>query len=127
MEELSKKEIALNNSGATREAAYRAYADALSATTIKYDRDGESMGAHPDYQTRIKAADSISRLNGDMKADGSVTVQTINISVGKEEIKALLNMASDVREQLSQLKVSGKQTGEVIDVQARLAIDESSS
>lgn len=118
IEILGKKEIALNKAGATREAAYKAYVEALSATVVKYDRDGECLGENIDHATRIKAADSISRLNGDMKDVLTVDNRVVNISgVSDEVVKGLMDMVRDVSEQLAQLNGSGRQTGEIIDVQ----------
>lgn len=117
IEILSKKEAALVKAGATREAAYRAYVEGLTATTVKYDRDGDCIGEHPDYATRIKAADSISRLNGDLKETPLVDNRVVNISgVSEEVINKLMGIVKDVDSQLKELRGSGRQTGEIIDV-----------
>lgn len=115
-EKLTKKQIALNTAGATRELAYKTYVEAAtSAVIVKYDRDGECLGEQIDYATRIKAADSISRLNGDMKDEVAIG-GTVIINIGSGAIEQLLHMVKDVSEQLRALKVDGRQTGEIIDV-----------
>ena len=117
-ENLSKKEIALNKAGATRERAYKAYVEALGATITKYDREGDVLGVEPDFPTRIKAADSISRLNGDMKEGVLVDNRQINIgTITVESMSILINTVKDVNEQLRLLPISGQQTGEIIDVE----------
>lgn len=116
-EQLSKKEKALEKAGATRELAYRTYVEGCNATITKYDRDGDCIGEQPDYATRIKAADSISRLNGDLKDAPLVDARTVTVSgLDTSAIAGLLHMVNDVAEQLASLRQSGRQTGEIIDI-----------
>lgn len=118
IEPLGKKELALNKAGATRENAYNAMVEALKATIVKYDRDGECLGESPDYSTRLKSAELISRLNGDLKDTLTVDNRTVVITgVSADVVKVLTDMVKDVGEQLRALRGNGMQTGEIIDVQ----------
>lgn len=118
-EKLTKRDIALNKAGATRELAYKTYVEACSATIMKYDRDGDCIGEYPDHPTRTKAADSISRLNGDFKEGIVIDNKVVNITgVSTEVMNGLLHMVKDVADQLRLLRSSGKQTGEIIDVES---------
>lgn len=113
----TKKDIALQKAGATREVAYKTMVEGLSATITKYDRDGDSLGEQPDYSTRLKSAELISRLNGDLK-ENVVDNRVVNISgVSAEAMSGLLAMVADVKEQLLALRTSGRQTGEIIDIE----------
>lgn len=112
------KDQAMEKAGATREVAYRAYVEATKAELVHYDRYGDEVGREPDHPTRIKAADSISRLNGDMKDQLVAQPTSLTINITSSELKTLMEMASDVKNQLSSLRTDGHQTGEIIDVVA---------
>lgn len=116
-EKLSKKDLALKTAGATRELAYKTLVEACQATIIKYDRDGEYLGEQADYATRVKAAESISRLNGDLREQVMVGANVTVINIGSDALQGLMIMVKDVAEQLSALRTSGQQTGEIIDIQ----------
>lgn len=116
-DKLSKKDIALAKAGATRELAYRTLVDACSATTVRYDRDGDCIGEQPDYATRVKAAESISRLNGDLKETPLVVIDHKTINISDEAFGQLLHMVKDVSVQLVALRTNGQQTGEIIDIE----------
>lgn len=117
MEELSgKKELALSKAGATRDIAYKAMVEALSAETMVLDKFG---GEHltPDHSSRLKSAELISKLNGDLKTETTIDNRTVNINgLNTEAVTSLLHMVKDVASQLQALRTSGQQTGEIIDV-----------
>lgn len=108
-----KKEVALKKAGATREAAYKVMVEALGAETLVVDKFGDEHRAE-DHGARLKAAEMISKLNGDMK-EVVVDNRTYNtlIQATPEEIKVFMEMVEDVRGQLERLESSGHQTGEV--------------
>lgn len=113
---MGKKELALEKAGATREVAYKTMVDGLEAESMTVDKFGDEHMT-PDHSSRLKAAELISRLNGDLKTETIVDNRTVNISgVGAESIGVLLHMVKDVAEQLRALRSSGQQTGEIIDV-----------
>jgi hypothetical protein len=114
----SKKELSLIAAGATRKVAYEAMVAALDAESMTVDKYGEEhMTA--DHSTRIRAAEMISKLHGDLK-ENLVDNRVVNIamSISPDELKTFMEMVGDVQKQLADLASSGKQTGEVIDVQA---------
>lgn len=116
IETLTKKEVSLIEAGATRKAAYEAMVSALNAKTIALDKFG---GEHesPDHATRIRAAEMISKLHGDLKenvVDNRVVNVALNVTAG--ELATFCDMVKDVQEQLANLSTNGKQTGEVIDI-----------
>lgn len=111
-----RKEKALEKAGATRAIAYKTMVSALEAETMTLDKYGEEHTA-PDHSSRLKAAELISRLNGDLKAETVIDNRVVNIQgVPQEVLTGLLNMVKDVSEQLVALRTSGQQTGEIIDV-----------
>lgn len=114
----SKKEIALKKSGATREASYKTMVNALEANTLIIDKYGEKH-LTPDHTSRLKAAELISRLNGDLKTDTTIDNRTVTINtngIGEQIIKGMMDMVADVTAQLKDLRMNGKQTGEIIDL-----------
>lgn len=116
-EPLTRKEVALVKAGATREVAYKSFVEALGAETMSLDKFGDEHFA-PDHSTRIRAAEMISKLNGDLKAETVVDNRVVNISgVNAEALGGLVQMVSDVKLQLESLRESGRQTGEILDVQ----------
>lgn len=117
-EGMGKKELALVKAGATREASYKTMVDGLSANTITIDKYGDEH-EYPDHNVRLKSAELISKLNGDLKTETtidnrSVTINTDGVSV--EIIKGMMDMVKDVKNQLEALRVNGRQTGDIIDV-----------
>lgn len=63
---MTKKEIAMERAGAGRKVAYQALAEACTATKITIDKYGEEH-TEPDTANRLRAAELISRMNGDLK------------------------------------------------------------
>lgn len=117
-ENLSKKELALTKAGATREASYKTMVDGLSATTLTIDKYGDEH-EHPDHNVRLKSAELISRLNGDLKTETTIDNRSVTINtdgVSTEIIKGMMAMVEDVKNQLDALRVNGRQTGDIIDV-----------
>lgn len=113
---LNKKELALEKSGATREVAYKTMVAALDAESMTVDKFGDEHMT-PDHSSRLKAAELISRLNGDLKTETMVDNRTVNITgVSTEALGTLLHMVKDVAEQLRGLRTGGQQTGEIIDL-----------
>ena len=115
---LSKKEISLLEAGATRKRAYDAMVSALDAQSMSIDKYGEEHFTD-DHATRLRAAELISKLHGDLK-ENEVDNRVVNIAmqISPDELKVFMEMVSDVQKQLADLASSGKQTGEVIDVTA---------
>lgn len=112
----SKKDIALEKAGATRDVAYNTMVKALAAESMTVDKFGDEHMT-PDHSSRLKAAELISRLNGDLRTDVTVDNRTVNINgINAEAITDLLHMVKDVAEQLRGLKAGGQQTGEIIDI-----------
>lgn len=109
-----RKEIALSRAGATREVAYKAIVEGLNSETMVLDKFGNEHYT-PDTTSRLRAAEMISKLNGDLKNDGATTQVSINIGATPDEIKALIDMADDVKRQVASLRTSGRQTGDIID------------
>ena len=110
-----KKELALEKAGATRERAYMTMVAGLEAESMTVDKFGDEHMT-PDHGSRLKAAELISRLNGDLKEQPSIDARSVTINVGAESVTELLNMVADVAQQLRNLKTSGQQTGEILDV-----------
>lgn len=118
VETSDKKTVALTKAGATREIAYTTMVNALTAESMTVDKMGDEHFT-PDHQSRLKAAELISRLNGDLRTDVVVDNRVVNISgVSTEVVTGLLHMVKDVADQLRGLKAGGQQTGEIIDVRA---------
>lgn len=114
----NKKQIALERAGATREASYKAMVEGLSAMSMTVDKFGDEHFTE-DHTARLKSAELISRLNGDLKESPTVDNRTVTITgIGTEAMEALFGMVKDVTEQLVALRNSGQQTGEIIDVDA---------
>ena len=112
----TNKEIALRAAGATREASYKTMVEGLQAESMTVDKFGDEHMT-PDHSSRLKAAELISKLNGDLKDSPTVDNRVVNISIGSEGLEALVEMVRDVGEQLRVLRESGQQTGEIIDVE----------
>lgn len=108
---------AMTKAGASREASYKAIADGLRARKVSVQKDGSTID-EPDHQVRLKAAEMIARMNGDLKADVMVDNRKVTIGmvgVSREAVKGLMEMAEDVKRQIEGLRQSGRQTGEVIE------------
>lgn len=116
---LTRKELALNKAGATREAGAKAIAEALHATKIiQLDKFG-TTAEEPDHAMRLKAEELRARYVGDLKPDNSpvTNVAVVNTTgVTPSMIQGMIDMISSVDFQLRGLKASGSQTGEIIDV-----------
>ncbi len=113
---LPKKEQALIKAGATREVSYKTMVAALDAESMTVDKFG-SEHMTPDHSSRLKAAELISRLNGDLKTETVIDNRVVNISgVSTEVVEGLLHMVKDVADQLRALRDNGCQTGEIIDL-----------
>lgn len=111
-----KKQLALIKAGATREIAYKTMVDGLEAESMTVDKFG-SEHFTPDHSSRLKAAELISRLNGDLKTETTIDNRTVNITgVSNEAVSELLHMVKDVANQLVAIRTNGQQTGEIIDV-----------
>ncbi len=114
----SKKELALEKAGATRQVAYATMVAGLEAESMTVDKFGDEHMT-PDHSSRLKAAELISRLNGDLKTETTIDNRVINIqSIDTTAMGVLVNMVRDMTEQFKMLRVSGQQTGEIIDVRA---------
>lgn len=111
-----KKLAILESAGATREAGAKVIAEAMVATKMTLDKYGEEH-IEADHAMRLRAEELRARETGDIKAEASAANNTqINIFASGDEIKALLEMAKDVKGQLAELRTSGRQTGKVIDI-----------
>ncbi len=117
-ENLSPKDLAMINAGATREASYKAIVSGLTCQKMTVDKFGEEHW-EPDTTNQLRSAEIISRMNGDLKPDTlvdnrSVTVNTNGVS--SAELREFMDMIGSVKQQLLGLKDSGSQTGEIIDI-----------
>lgn len=115
---LSKKDIALKTAGATRELAYNKIVEMTKAQNMTLDKFG---GEHfsEDNTTQLRASEMILKLNGDLKenvVDNRVYNNTVNVSAA--ELKSFTEIVSAMRDEIKNLRVSGRQTGEVIDLVA---------
>lgn len=115
LQPLETKSTQLEKSGATREASYKAIVGGLTATKMTVDKFGIEH-IEDDHTSRLRAAEMIARLNGDLKTDTVIDNRQVTITIGKEDLVPLIDMVKDVNKQLLQLKDSGRQTGEIIDV-----------
>lgn len=112
----NKKEIALEKAGATRDVSYKTMVNALEAESMTVDKYGTEHMT-PDHSSRLKAAELISRLNGDLKTDTVIDNRVVNISgISTEVMTGLLHMVKDVADQLRSLRSNGCQTGEILDI-----------
>jgi len=111
------KEAALVKAGATRERSYDTMVKALDAESVTVDKFGMEHN-FPDHGARLKAAELISKLNGDLKevVVDNRTYNT-NINISPTELKVFTDMVKDVRDQLAQMGAKGLQTGEVVDAE----------
>ena len=110
---------ALSKAGITREKTFLSLYEHLTAVVHEtvYDEKGNPSTVEvPNYPVQEKAQEKILRITGDIKPTEVSAPMLVRIGATPEEVKALIDMAIDVREQLASLSVSGRQTGEVIDV-----------
>ncbi len=116
-EPLTPKEIRMEKAGATREAAYKAVVDGLSAEVMTLDKYGAEHTA-PDNSTRIRSAEMILKMRGDIKPENSVDARVYNtqINITPEELKVFSGIVNSMKEEIKNLRGSGRQTGEIIDV-----------
>lgn len=117
-ENISKKDMALKIAGATRELAYNKIVEMTKAQNMTLDKFG---GEHfsEDNTTQLRASEMILKLNGDLKdnvVDNRVYNNTVNIS--SAELKVFTDIVAGMRDEIKNLRVSGRQTGEIIDVAA---------
>ncbi len=112
-----KKLAAMDRAGATRERAYQAMVEGLSAVNITVDKYGEEHES-PDTSNRLKSAEMIARLHGDLRTDVVVESKTTNLVVTgtASELSELILLVQGVKEDLKARVGSGGQTGEIIDV-----------
>ena len=109
---LSKREITLNKSGATKKVAYEKIVEKLSATSMTLDKFGEEH-ISDDNVAQLKATELILKLHNDIKPDGAVTNVTNNvIVVSSDEMKGYIEESRKLRR-----INANEQTGEIIDVQ----------
>lgn len=113
----TNKEHRMEKAGASREKSYKAMADGLTATkVIALDKFG-TTSEEPDHAMRLKSAELIARINGDLKPDVAVDNRTINVGpVDAGFAREMIEMIKGIKTQLLGLKESGSQTGEIIDV-----------
>lgn len=114
---LDKKQEALENSGATRERAYKTMVEGLTSVITIIDKLGEEHSM-PDTSNRLKSAEMIARLYGDMKNDNVVETKTVELRVSGSvsELAELIRITQEVKEDIATRYGRGGQTGEVIDV-----------
>lgn len=91
------RELKLNKSGATLEAAFKAAAEALQAEKVTYDRYGDEVAREVDHATRLRGSELIGKYWGILK-ESEVKVG-VGVSVGpmsKEEKELIDTYRSSV-------------------------------
>lgn len=117
-DKVSRKEAILIKAGATREAGAKVIAEAMSAYKMTLDKHGDEHH-EPDWAIRLRAEELRARETGDIKPDsvsGPTAVQINLGNINNEVVAELMKMAEDVKGQLAALRSSGKQTGQIIDI-----------
>ena len=115
-EVMTIKEQKMALAGLTREKSYKKLVDMHDAQVMTLDKFGEEHFA-PDNTTQLRAAEMLLKMTGDIRPETVIDNRTVNISgISNELGEGLLHMLKDVAGQLSALRVSGQQTGEIIDV-----------
>lgn len=109
------KLLILEKQGATREASYKAIASGLSATKMTVDKFGDEH-FEEDHASRLRAAELISKLNGDLKTETVVDNRQVHINISPKDVIALTEMVKQVRGEILSLRTDGRQTGEIIDI-----------
>ena len=118
VETLTPKETRMEKAGLTREMAYKKVVDMCSAQVMTLDKFGGEHLAE-DNPTQLRAAEMILKMRGDIKPETVVDNRVVNITgIDTASVQGLLHMVKDVAQQLSALRESGRQTGEIIDIQA---------
>ena len=116
-EVISTKEKKMVDAGLTREKSYRKIVDMMDAKVMTLDKFGGEHLAE-DNSTQLRAAEMHLKMTGDIRPETLVDNRTVNISgVSAELANGLLHMLKDVASQLTALRSSGQQTGEIIDVE----------
>jgi hypothetical protein len=59
------------------------------------------------------------KMTGDIKPENYTENKIVNISISNDKFDTMVKWVKDMTAQLASLKVSGQQTGEIIDVQAQ--------
>lgn len=109
---------ALIKAGATRAVAYETMVNGLAAESMTVDKFGAEHMT-PDHGSRLKAAELISRLNGDLKTtEVSIDNRVVYINVTPSDLELFIKVVSDIKDEIRGLRANGRQTGEVIDVNA---------
>ena len=110
------KEKKMAVAGLTREASYRNLEELTRAEVMTLDKfGGEHLAA--DNPTRLRANEIILKMTGDISPEKVIDNRVINISgIPTDVVNSMLHMVKDVAMQLSALRTSGQQTGEIIDV-----------
>lgn len=114
-----KKSLALQKAGLTTDKVAASLASHLEATlqTTVYDDMGRASTLEvPNYPVQEKAQEKLIRVMELVKPETSSSPTVVNIGVTSEDIKKLIQTALEVKEQVSRLRIDGRQTGEVIDV-----------
>jgi hypothetical protein len=115
---LSKKELALEKSGASRELAYNKIVAMTKAQVMTLDKFGGEHFAE-DNNAQLRASEMILKLNGDLKdtlVDNRVYNNTVNVSAA--ELAVFTDIVKAMNEEIKGLRNSGRQTGEIIDIAA---------
>lgn len=112
---LSKKDLALITAGATREASYAAMVSGLTAETMSLDKFGNEHTS-PDHPSRLRAAELISKLNGDLKESPITNNVSVTMTITPSDLALFTLIVTGMKEEIMNLRASGRQTGEVIDV-----------
>ncbi len=117
VEVLSAKEKKMVEAGLTREKSYRKIVDMMEAKTMVLDKFG---GEHysEDNPTQLRAAEMHLKMTGDIKPENFTENKIVNISISNDKFNTMVNWVKDMTAQLASLKVSGQQTGEIIDIVA---------
>lgn len=97
----------MDEAGASRAASYRVLAESLTAYDVVLDKFG---GEHevPNHGARLKAAETIARMNGDIKPSGEISIVQNTINITDERLEELMKEYGKPR--------ILRQSGEVIDV-----------
>ncbi len=117
IEPITKKELALNKAGATRERGALVISQAMSATKMTVDKNGEEH-SEPDHTIRLRAEELRARYVGDLKPDATAENKTVNLVMmgTASEVAELIKLTREVKEGLVARVGSGGQTGEIIDI-----------
>jgi len=115
---ISTKEQKMASVGLTREKAYSKLVEMHSAQTMTLDKFGGEHFA-PDNSTQLRAAEMLLKMTGDIKPENYTENKIVNISISNDKFDTMVKWVKDMTAQLASLKVSGQQTGEIIDVQAQ--------